>query len=66
MRATREVENSISKIAMLPSFDSKHLENGSVVNIRNPFEVPGGLSVIDHKIWGGARPYRQLDGCGLD
>jgi len=41
MSATNEVEKSISKIAILPSFDSKHLENGSVVKIRNPFEVPG-------------------------
>ena len=40
MRATRDVENSISNIAIFPSFVSKHFENGSVVYIRNPREVP--------------------------
>ena len=42
IRATREVEKSISRMAMLPaSLDSKHFANGSVVKIRNPLEVPG-------------------------
>lgn len=41
MRATREVEKSISRIAMLPaSLDSKHFAKGSVVKIRKPLEVP--------------------------
>ena len=42
MRATNEVENNISSRAMSPSFVSKHFENGSVVYIRKPLEVPGG------------------------
>jgi len=42
MRATREVEKSISRIAILPaSLDSKHFANGSVVKMRKPLEVPG-------------------------
>ena len=40
MRATNDVENSISKRAMSPSFVSKHFEKGSVVYIRKPLEVP--------------------------
>lgn len=45
MRATKEVENSISSIAMLPaSLDSKHFAKGSVVKIRNPLEVPCSVS----------------------
>ena len=34
IRATSEVEKSISMIEMLPSFDSEHFEKGSVVYIR--------------------------------
>lgn len=41
MSETREVEKSISSIAMLPSFVSKHFENGSVVKMRKPRDVPG-------------------------
>ena len=40
IRATNDVEKSISSNAMSPSFVSKHFENGSVVYIRNPLEVP--------------------------
>ncbi len=41
MRATKEVEKSISSMAMLPaSLDSKHFANGSVVKIWKPLEVP--------------------------
>lgn len=40
IRATNDVEKSISKSAISPCFVSKHLENGSVVYIRNPLEVP--------------------------
>ena len=43
MRETREVEKSISRIAIFPSFVSKYFENGSVVKIRYPREVPAGL-----------------------
>ena len=39
-RATNDVEKSISSNAMSPSFVSKQFENGSVVYIRNPLEVP--------------------------
>lgn len=46
MRATREVENNISRMAMLPaSRDSKHFANGSVVKMRNPREVPEPASI---------------------
>lgn len=41
IRATSDVEKSISNIAMLPSLVSKHFVKGSVVKIRKPFEVPG-------------------------
>jgi hypothetical protein len=40
MRDTKEVENSISSIAMLPSLVSKHFEKGSVVKMRKPRDVP--------------------------
>jgi hypothetical protein len=40
MRETRDVENNISRMAILPSFVSKHLENGSVVKMRKPRVVP--------------------------
>ena len=40
MRETKEVEKSISSIAMLPSFVSKHFEKGSVVKMRKPRDVP--------------------------
>ena len=40
MRDIRDVEKSISSIAMLPSFVSKHFEKGSVVKMRNPRDVP--------------------------
>ena len=40
MRATNDVEKSISSNAMSPSFVSKHFSNGSVVYIRKPLEVP--------------------------
>ncbi len=40
IRATNDVENSISSSAMSPCFVSKHLEKGSVVYIRKPLEVP--------------------------
>ena len=40
MRATNDVEKSISSNAMSPSLVSKHFENGSVVYIRIPLEVP--------------------------
>ena len=40
IRATSDVEKSISRSAISPDFVSKHFENGSVVYIRNPFEVP--------------------------
>ena len=41
MRATNDVEKSISSNAMSPSFVSKHFAKGSVVYMRNPLEVPG-------------------------
>ena len=41
MRATNDVEKSISNNAMSPSFVSKHFANGSVVYMRNPLDVPG-------------------------
>lgn len=40
IRATSEVENSISNRAMSPCFISKHFEKGSVVYMRKPLEVP--------------------------
>lgn len=40
MRETREVEKSISSIAIFPSFVSKHFEKGSVVKMRKPRDVP--------------------------
>ena len=40
MRETNEVEKSISRMAILPSFVSKHLEKGSVVKMRKPRDVP--------------------------
>lgn len=40
IRATNDVEKSISSNAMSPSFVSKTFSNGSVVYIRNPLEVP--------------------------
>lgn len=39
MRATNDVEKSISKSAMSSCFVSKHCEKGSVVYIRKPLEV---------------------------
>ena len=41
IRATNDVEKSISSNAISPSFVSKRFSNGSVVYIRNPLEVPG-------------------------
>lgn len=40
IRATNDVEKSISSNVMSPNFVSKHFSNGSVVYIRNPLEVP--------------------------
>lgn len=40
IRATSEVENSISIIATFPSSLLNIFENGSVWYIRNPLEVP--------------------------
>lgn len=40
MRATREVEKSISRIEISPSLVSKHFEKGSVEYIRKPLVVP--------------------------
>lgn len=40
MRATSDVENSISRRAISPCLDSKHFENGSVVYILKPLVVP--------------------------
>ncbi len=40
MRETKEVEKSISNMAMLPSFVSKAFEKGSVVKMRKPRDVP--------------------------
>ena len=39
IRAMREVENSISSIAISPCFDSEHFSKGSVVYTRKPREV---------------------------
>ena len=44
MRATREVEKSISMMAMFPSSLLKILENGSVWYMRKPLEVPEAVS----------------------
>jgi hypothetical protein len=49
IRATKDVENSISIMAMFPSSLLKILENGSVWNIRKPLDVP----TVNH----GHRPY---------
>ena len=46
MRATRDVEKSISIMAMFPSSLLKILENGSVWNILNPFDVPVEVSDV--------------------
>lgn len=40
IKATRDVEKSISTMAMFPSSLLNILENGSVWKIRKPFEVP--------------------------
>lgn len=40
MRATNDVENSISSSAISPCLVSKHFEKGSVVYILKPLEVP--------------------------
>lgn len=45
MRATREVENSISIIATFPSSLLKIFANGSVWYIWNPREVPGMVTL---------------------
>ena len=55
MRATKEVENSISRIAISPSLFSKHFEKGSVVYIRKPLEVPFMTALaychtVDHRL----------------
>lgn len=44
MSDTREVEKSISSIAMLPFFVSNHFEKGSVVKRRKPRDVPDLVS----------------------
>ena len=44
MRATKDVEKSISSMAILPSRVSKAFENGSVVKMRKPREVPAKIS----------------------
>jgi hypothetical protein len=41
MRATSDVEKSISMMAMLPSSLLKMREKGSVWYMRKPLEVPG-------------------------
>ena len=40
IRATRDVEKSISSKAMSPCLVSKHFEKGSVVYMRKPLVVP--------------------------
>ena len=46
MRATREVENSISTMATSPDFDSEHFAKGSVVYIRYPRDVAGSRQCL--------------------
>lgn len=50
IRATKEVEKSISIMAMFPSSLLNILENGSVWNILNPFEVPVYVEGNDYKV----------------
>ena len=43
IKAMREVEKSISSMAISPCFDSEHFSNGSVVYTRKPLEVAASL-----------------------
>ena len=45
IRATSEVENSISNMAISPSLVSKHFAKGSVVYMRKPRDVPVAIAV---------------------
>lgn len=63
MRATRDVENSISRREMSPTLDSEHFEKGSVVYIRKPLEV--AMARVLTVTWAAKNgiTYRQPDGC---
>lgn len=64
VKATKEVENNISRLETSPSRDSDCLLKGSVVYMRYPFEVPGEYGQRSTSLCS-RFTYRHLDGCGL-
>ena len=66
MRATNDVEKSISSNAISPSFVSKHFENGSVVYMRNPLEVPEEHMLACGRDHRALRTNLQPSGCSPD
>lgn len=66
IRATKDVEKSISSRAISPCFDSKHFEKGSVVYILKPLDVPDALSMELHRILSLVVPYLQPNGYSPD